>query len=101
MDKVIINSFPCSAVRTPIGRAKKGAFKDTHPGDLLVAVLKGVCERARVDPGMIGDVVVGNVQEPSGFAMQARMHELMAGYPLKVPISTCNRQCSSGLQVRE
>jgi acetyl-CoA acyltransferase 1 len=87
-----------SAVRTAIGRAKKGSFRNTHPGDLLVAVLKGVTERVNLDMGLIGDVVVGNVQEPSGFAMQARMHQLMAGYPLKVPITTCNRQCSSGLQ---
>lgn len=30
----------CSAYRTPICKSKRGGFKDTHPDDLLAAVLK-------------------------------------------------------------
>jgi len=88
-----------AAVRTAIGRAKKGYFKETHPTDLLVAVLKGVMAKA---PGVkhsdIADIVVGNVRAPGGFATQARMAQFLAGFPESVPIATVNRQCSSGLQ---
>jgi len=88
-----------AAVRTAVGRAKKGHFKDTHPTELLVAVLKGVMAKA---PGVkhtdIADIVVGNVLAPGGFATQARMAQFLAGFPESVPIATVNRQCSSGLQ---
>jgi acetyl-CoA acyltransferase 1 len=87
-----------SAVRTAIGKAKKGAFKDTHPTDLLAACLKGVIDQSRVDPAIIGDIQVGNVLAVGGFATQARMAMFLAGFPKQVPITTCNRQCSSGLQ---
>jgi hypothetical protein len=30
------------AVRTPIGKAKRGVFKDTHPTDLLVSFQKEI-----------------------------------------------------------
>lgn len=87
-----------SAVRTAIGRARKGSFKDTHPGDLLCAVLKGVVDKTKIDPASVGEVCVGNVLAPGGFATQGRMAQLMADFPVTVPLSVTNRQCSSGLQ---
>jgi len=86
------------AVRTAIGRAKKGVFKDTHPGDLLATVLKAVVDRTGIKHDQVGDIVVGNVSGQGGFASQARMAMFLAGFPEKVPTTTCNRQCSSGLQ---
>eukprot|EP00457_Paulinella_chromatophora_P006885 gb/GEZN01006905.1/.p1 GENE.gb/GEZN01006905.1/~~gb/GEZN01006905.1/.p1 ORF type:complete len:405 (-),score=52.18 gb/GEZN01006905.1/:353-1567(-) len=87
-----------SAVRTAIGRAKKGVFGTTHPGDLLAAVLKASVERVGVKPSMVDDIVVGNVLAPGGFSSQARMAMFLAGFSETTAISTCNRQCSSGLQ---
>jgi acetyl-CoA acyltransferase 1 len=87
-----------AAVRTAIGKAKRGGFKDTHPTDLLAPVLKAVVERAGIKPDQVDDIQVGNVLLPGGFATQARMAMFLAGFPEKVPITTCNRQCSSGLQ---
>jgi len=87
-----------AAVRTAVCKAKRGGFKDTHPTDLLAPVLKAVVERAGVKPEAVGDVVVGNVLAPGGFATQARMAMFLAGFPDSVPITTVNRQCSSGLQ---
>jgi len=87
-----------SAVRTPIGKAKRGSFKDTHPTDLLAAVLRAVIERAGVKPQDIQDIAVGNVLLPGAGATQARMAMFLAGFPETVPIYTVNRQCSSGLQ---
>jgi acetyl-CoA acyltransferase 1 len=87
-----------SAVRTPICKAKRGGLKDTHPTDLLVTVLKAVLERVKMDPKFVQDIIVGNVLPPGGGAAAARMAMFLAGFPESVPVSTVNRQCSSGLQ---
>jgi len=87
-----------AALRTAIGRSKKGVFKDTHPADLLVAVLKATVERTGIKYTDVNDIVVGNVLWAGGFATQARMAMFLAGFPETVPVTTVNRQCSSGLQ---
>jgi len=87
-----------SAIRTAIGKAKRGGFKDTHPTDLLAAVLKATIERTKIDPKLIEDVCVGTVLPPGGGATQARMAMFLAGLPETTSVSTVNRQCSSGLQ---
>lgn len=51
-----------AAVRTPIGKAKRGAFKDTHPTDLLITVLQAIAQK--IDPKLVQDIVVGNVLAP-------------------------------------
>jgi len=87
-----------SALRTPIGKAKRGSFKDTHPTDLLAAVLKATIDRTKIDPKLVEDINVGTVLPPGGGATQARMAMFLAGFPETTAISTVNRQCSSGLQ---
>ncbi|CAK4267652.1 hypothetical protein LEN26_007894 [Aphanomyces euteiches] len=87
-----------AATRTPIAKAKRGAFKDTTPDVLLRHVFQGVLQQTKIDPALIGDVVVGNVLQPGSAAAGARMGQLCAGIPYTVPLSTVNRQCSSGLQ---
>lgn len=78
-------------------QGKKGGFKDTRPEELLSAVLRAVYSKVGLDPALIGDIQVGNVLPPGGGSTGARMAELHAGIPASVPISTVNRQCSSGL----
>jgi acetyl-CoA acyltransferase 1 len=87
-----------SARRTAIGKAKKGSFKDTQPDDLLKAVLEAVVTESGISHSEIGDVTVGNCQLDGAYAGPARMAQLRAGFPVDVPLSTVNRQCSSGLQ---
>lgn len=87
-----------SAVRTAVGKAKRGVFKDTHPTELLAAVLQATVERTKIDPKLIQDIVVGNVLLPGGGAVQARMAQFFAGIPETAALATVNRQCSSGLQ---
>jgi acetyl-CoA acyltransferase 1 len=60
-------------------------------------VLKAAYSKVSLDPALIGDIQVGNVLPPGGGASAARMAALHAGIPNSVPISTVNRQCSSGL----
>lgn len=87
-----------SALRTPITKAKRGGFKDTTPDVLLGHVLQAVLKQAKLDPTLVGDVVVGNVLQPGAGAAMARMAQLAAGIPHTVPLHVVNRQCSSGLQ---
>jgi len=92
-DDVVI----CCAVRTAMCKGKRGAFKDTTPDVLLSAVLKAVVDKSGVNPKDIGDINVGNVLLQQA-AVYARQAQALAGIPYDVPLSTVNRQCSSGLQ---
>mmetsp|Transcript_12416 Transcript_12416/g.22502 ORF Transcript_12416/g.22502 Transcript_12416/m.22502 type:complete len:426 (-) Transcript_12416:147-1424(-) len=87
-----------SALRTPIARARKGGFKDTTPDDLLTAVLKATITKTGINPSIINDVVVGNVQTPGAYSMPARTAMFRAGIPETASVRSVNRQCSSGLQ---
>ncbi|KAK8959998.1 3-ketoacyl-CoA thiolase 2, peroxisomal [Platanthera guangdongensis] len=53
-----------AAYRTPICKAKRGGFKDTHPEDLLATVLKALVEKTNLNPNEVGDIVVGTVLAP-------------------------------------
>ncbi|CAN0389118.1 unnamed protein product, partial [Ectocarpus sp. 12 AP-2014] len=86
------------AIRTPITRARKGAFKDTTPDVLLSEVLSAVLARSGVSPTDVGEICVGNVLQPGSGALSSRVAQVRAGIPHTVPLSTVNRQCSSGLQ---
>lgn len=85
------------ALRTPIGKARRGSFKDTPADDLLATVLQAVVERSGIASQAIEDICVGNVLADQA-ALMARTGQLLAGIPHTVPINTVNRQCSSGLQ---
>jgi acetyl-CoA acetyltransferase len=52
------------ALRTPLAKAVKGAFKDTNLDYMLYALLKEVLARSKLDPALIEDVCLGNVSLP-------------------------------------
>lgn len=87
-----------SAVRTAIGKGKKGNFRDTYPTQLLAAVLKGVVDRVGLDSKLIQDVQVGNCLQPGAGAGGSRQALFLAGYSHTTSLAAVNRQCSSGLQ---
>jgi len=88
-----------SALRTAIGRARRGAFKNTYVEELLAPVLKATLERTKVDPKSLGDIVVGSVLGVgTQRANECRIASFLAGIPEEVPVHILNRQCSSGLQ---
>ena len=97
LDPIVI----VEGVRTPITRAKKKK-NEMHLAPtvdhLLVTVLKGLIKRSGIDSSLIEDVVVGNVLQPGGGAVMARMSALEADIPISSAVSSVNRQCSSGLQ---
>jgi acetyl-CoA C-acetyltransferase len=88
-----------STARTPIGRAYRGAFNNTHGATMGGHVVAEAVRRAKVDPGEIEDVLIGCAR-PEGAAGNnvARQCAIRAGLPVTVPGTTVNRFCSSGLQ---
>jgi len=87
-----------SAIRTAIGKARRGSFKDTDPISLLKPVLEYVVKDLP-SSSMVDDICVGTVLAPGGLrATQCRMAAFLAGIPKTTTLRTVNRQCSSGLQ---
>ncbi len=89
-----------SAVRTPVGRAPKGALSTTRPDDLAATALSAALDKVpQLDRAEIEDVILGCAQQEgeSGWNM-ARMTALRAQLPIDVPGMTVNRLCASGLE---
>lgn len=86
--------------RAPVGRGRKGSFRDTHPIEYAAQTLKGVLAKIpQVNPVEIEDVIIGcampYLQQGDNVArlicQRAEIPETTAAY-------TINRFCSSGLQ---
>ncbi len=89
-----------SAVRTPVGKAKRGGLATVRPDDMAATTIKELLKRTpNLDPAEIEDVVVGCAfpEGEQGLNM-GRMIALRAGLPESVPAETINRYCSSGVQ---
>ena len=93
-------AFVVSAVRTPVGRAPKGALSTTRPDDLAAIALAGALDRVLgLDRAEVDDVILGCAQPEGeqGFNM-ARFAALRAQLPVEIPGVTVNRLCASGLE---
>ena len=89
-----------SAVRTPVGKAKRGGLATVRPDEMAATVIQALLKRTPgLDPAEIEDVVFGCAfpEGEQGMNM-ARMIGLRAGLPETVPAETINRYCSSGVQ---
>jgi acetyl-CoA acyltransferase len=89
-----------SALRTPVGRAPKGALSTTRPDDLASIAINAVLAQVpALDKSSIDDVILGCAQPEGeqGFNI-ARMAALRAGLPIEIPGATVNRLCASGLE---
>jgi len=88
-----------STARTPIGKAYRGAFNNTHGAALGGHAIKHAVERAKIDPAEVEDVLLGcAMPEGATGGNIARQAALRAGLPVTTSGATVNRFCSSGLQ---
>lgn len=83
-----------SAVRTAIGR-QGGALASVPAHVLGAEVIKEAVKRANINPGMVDDVIFGNVL--SGGGNIARLTALQTGLSIDLPGLTIDRQCGSGI----
>ena len=89
-----------AAVRTPIGRARKGSLADVRPEDMAAFAVRAAVDKVPgLDPAKIVDVMLGcgMPEERQGMNL-ARRVALLAGLPDSVPGTTVNRFCASSLQ---
>lgn len=89
-----------TAVRTPVGKAKKGSLVQTRADDLGRIVLEAAIERTPgLAKGDVEDIIIGCAMPEGEQGLNfARIMSLYAGFPNTVPALTINRFCSSGLQ---
>lgn len=88
-----------STARTPIGKAYRGAFNDTHPATMGGHAVKHAIEKAGIDAAEVQDIVMGvAMPHGSGGGNIARAIALRAEIPVTTPGLTVNKFCASGLE---
>jgi acetyl-CoA acyltransferase len=83
-----------------VGKAPRGALRNTRPDDMAAAAIREALRRApAIDPTEVEDVILGCAmpEAEQGFNV-ARVASLRAGLPVSCSAMTVNRFCSSGLQ---
>jgi len=93
-------AFIVSAVRSPVGKAKRGGLSTVRTDEMAAAVIQALLKRTpKLVPAEIDDVIIGCAfpEGEQGLNM-ARMIALRAGLPVSVPGETINRYCASGVQ---
>jgi acetyl-CoA acyltransferase len=86
-------------LRTPVGKAPRGALRNSRPDDLGALAIRALLDRYPAAKDGVDDVILGcAMPEGEAGANMARQAALRAGLPDSVPAMTINRFCSSGLQ---
>ena len=86
-----------AAARTAVGKFG-GTLAKTPASELGAIVLKALLERARLEGGQIGEVILGQVLQAGTGQNPARQALIKAGYPNSIPAMTINKVCGSGLK---
>jgi acetyl-CoA acyltransferase len=89
-----------AAVRTAVGKAKRGSLVTVRPENMASAVIGSLLKQVEpLRPEEIDDLVLGCAfpEGEQGMNM-ARLIGFQSGLPVSVPAETINRFCSSGLQ---
>ena len=93
MDDIVI----VSAARTAIG-AFNGAFSGVPAHDLGKTVTRAVLERAKLEPGEVSEVILGQILTAGQGQNPARQAAVNAGLPVETPAYGVNMLCGSGLK---
>ena len=86
-----------AATRTPIGRFH-GALASVTAAELGQQVIATLLKQTSLDPGLIDEVIMGQVLTAGCGQNPARQAAVAAGVPYSVPASTLNMVCGSGLK---
>ena len=99
MTRQIQDAYIVAATRSAVGRAPRGALRNTRPDDLLASVIRAALAQAPgLDPKTIEDAIIGCARPEGAQGLNvARIAVLLAGLPDTVAGITVNRFCASGL----
>ena len=86
-----------SAVRTAIGKFG-GALAKVPAPELGATVIKEAIARARIEPGAVEGVILGQVLSAGSGQNPARQSTIKADLPIETPAMTINVVCGSGLK---
>jgi acetyl-CoA C-acetyltransferase len=86
-----------SAARTPVG-AFNGALASLPAHELGEVAIKAALERARVEPGDVSEVILGQILAAGAGQNPARQASIGAGIPVDAPAWGMNQLCGSGLR---
>jgi len=89
-----------SAARTAVGRAPRGALRETSPEQLAIAAVREALARApALDPAEVEDLILGCAMPEGAQGLNIARHVgLASGLPVGSSAMTVNRFCASGLQ---
>jgi acetyl-CoA C-acetyltransferase len=93
MNEVVI----AGAVRTAIGKFLGGLSSFGAP-QLGSFAVKAALERAKVDPGLVDEVIMGNVLQAGLGQNPARQAAIHGGVPVEAGALTVNKVCGSSLK---
>ena len=94
-----MEAYIIKGLRSPVGKAKRGGFKNYRSDDLAVDVLGQLLDSVpQVDRKLVDDVIVGCANPEGEQGLQ--VGRLIAARALgeEVPGMTVNRYCASGLE---
>ncbi len=89
-----------SAARTAVGKAPRGALRETPPEELAMAAVREALARAPgLEPAEVEDLILGCAMPEGAQGLNIARHvALGAGLPVSTSAMTVNRFCASGLQ---
>ena len=86
-----------SAARTPVG-SFNGALASLTAAQLGSIAIKAALDRAKLEPGQIDEVILGQVLTAAQGQNPARQASIHAGIPITTPAWGMNQLCGSGLR---
>jgi len=89
--------FIVSAVRTPIG-SFGGVLSNFSATQLGAIAIKGAVQKAGIEASQVEEVYMGNVISAGLGQAPARQAAIFAGLSNKVPATTINKVCASGMK---
>src|ERR1700736_273980 len=86
-----------SGCRTPVGKFQ-GSLSDMSATQLAAIVVREAVKRAKLDPKLVDECIMGNVVSAGLGQNPARQAAIFGGLPPEVGALTVNKVCGSGLK---
>lgn len=86
-----------AAARTPVGTFN-GAYSTLSASELGEVAIRGALERAKVEPGEVSEVILGQILTAGAGQNPARQASIGAGIPVETTAYGINQLCGSGLR---
>ena len=93
------DAYIVTGLRSAVGKAGRGGFRNFRSDDLAVRVIKEIFDRNdKLDPQVVDDVIVGCANPEGEQGLQIGRQISLRALGKDVPGMTVNRYCASGLE---